>query len=132
MPTLTHPSAARPEQVVSLNNLHPSCLFLKRHFIAGVNFFFLPAMWSGRFVHLTQSWNNYKCLDANATTWMDLLERNGYHTKIMGKTDYTSGSHSLRSVVCSTVSFISDLEKSQIFFSFVNVLNHLFIDFLYF
>eukprot|EP00064_Thunnus_orientalis_P012482 superscaffoldBa00001920_g12517 len=53
------------------------------------------AMWSGQFVHLTQSWNNYKCLDANATTWMDLLEKNGYHTKMMGKLDYTSGSHSV-------------------------------------
>ncbi|CAN9513349.1 unnamed protein product [Ophioblennius macclurei] len=52
------------------------------------------AMWSGQFTHLTQSWNNYKCLDANATTWMDLLERNGYLTKMMGKLDYTSGSHS--------------------------------------
>lgn len=53
------------------------------------------AMWSGQFVHLTQSWNNYKCLDANATTWMDLLEANGYVTKSMGKLDYTSGSHSV-------------------------------------
>ncbi|XP_061585930.1 arylsulfatase K [Cololabis saira] len=53
------------------------------------------AMWSGRFVHLTESWNNYKCLDANATTWMDELERNGYNTKMMGKMDYTSGSHSV-------------------------------------
>ncbi|XP_077456992.1 arylsulfatase K [Stigmatopora argus] len=53
------------------------------------------AMWSGQFVHLTQSWNNYKCLDENATTWMDLLEKNGYHTKMLGKLDYTSGSHSL-------------------------------------
>ncbi|KAK5871605.1 hypothetical protein PBY51_004476 [Eleginops maclovinus] len=53
------------------------------------------AMWSGQFVHLTQSWNNYKCLDANATTWMDLLEENGYVTKSMGKLDYTSGSHSV-------------------------------------
>ncbi|XP_045892053.1 arylsulfatase K isoform X3 [Micropterus dolomieu] len=53
------------------------------------------AMWSGQFVHLTRSWNNYKCLDANATTWMDLLKANGYLTKIMGKLDYTSGSHSV-------------------------------------
>ncbi|XP_061623242.1 arylsulfatase K [Phyllopteryx taeniolatus] len=53
------------------------------------------AMWSGQFVHLTQSWNNYKCLDANATTWMDLLEKNGYLTKMLGKLDYTSGGHSL-------------------------------------
>lgn len=54
------------------------------------------AMWSGQFVHLTQSWNNYKCLDVNATTWMDLLEADGYLTKMMGKLDYTSGSHSVR------------------------------------
>lgn len=53
------------------------------------------AMWSGQFVHLTQSWNNYKCLDANATTWMDMLEKNGYCTKMLGKLDYTSGSHSV-------------------------------------
>ncbi|XP_070690032.1 arylsulfatase K [Pempheris klunzingeri] len=53
------------------------------------------AMWSGQFVHLTQAWNNYKCLDANATTWMDLLGANGYVTKMMGKLDYTSGSHSV-------------------------------------
>lgn len=53
------------------------------------------AMWSGQFVHLTQSWNNFKCLDANATTWMDLLKANGYQTKMLGKLDYTSGSHSV-------------------------------------
>ncbi|XP_068594748.1 arylsulfatase K [Brachionichthys hirsutus] len=53
------------------------------------------AMWSGKFVHLTRSWNNYKCLDANATTWMRLLEENGYLTKTMGKLDFTSGGHSV-------------------------------------
>ncbi|KAL7836726.1 hypothetical protein AOLI_G00280100 [Acnodon oligacanthus] len=53
------------------------------------------AMWSGRFVHLTEAWNNYKCLAPNATTWMDHLEKAGYHTHSMGKLDYTSGSHSV-------------------------------------
>lgn len=53
------------------------------------------AMWSGQFVHLTQSWNNYKCLNGNATTWMDDLEPHGYLTKMMGKLDFTSGSHSV-------------------------------------
>ncbi|XP_061880186.1 arylsulfatase K [Entelurus aequoreus] len=53
------------------------------------------AMWSGQFVHLTQAWNNYKCLDANASTWMDWLEKSGYLTKMLGKLDYTSGQHSL-------------------------------------
>ncbi|XP_057688131.1 arylsulfatase K isoform X2 [Corythoichthys intestinalis] len=53
------------------------------------------AMWSGQFVHLTHSWNNFKCLDKITTTWMDLLEKNGYLTKMLGKLDYTSGGHSL-------------------------------------
>lgn len=58
--------------------------------------YLFSAMWSGQFVHLTQSWNNHKGLDANVTTWMDLLEANGYHTKTMGKLDYISGGHSVR------------------------------------
>uniref|UniRef100_A0AAQ5X0F5 Arylsulfatase K n=2 Tax=Amphiprion ocellaris TaxID=80972 RepID=A0AAQ5X0F5_AMPOC len=53
------------------------------------------AMWSGQFVHLTQSWNNFKCLDENTTTWMDLLEKSGYLTNMIGKLDYISGSHSV-------------------------------------
>lgn len=53
------------------------------------------AMWSGRFVHLTQSWNNFKCLDDNATTWMDVLQENGYLTRSWGKLDFTSGGHSV-------------------------------------
>ncbi|XP_061116040.1 arylsulfatase K [Conger conger] len=53
------------------------------------------AMWSGRFVHLTESWNNHKCLDGNATTWMDDLRKNGYHTRSLGKLDFTSGGHSV-------------------------------------
>ncbi|XP_063312820.1 arylsulfatase K [Pelobates fuscus] len=53
------------------------------------------AMWSGLFVHLTESWNNYKCLDPDYLTWMDLVKMNGYVTQRFGKQDYVSGSHSL-------------------------------------
>ncbi|MBN3316772.1 ARSK Arylsulfatase, partial [Atractosteus spatula] len=53
------------------------------------------AMWSGRFVHLTESWNNYKCLEENYTTWMDLLQKRGYYTKKLGKLDYRSGGHTV-------------------------------------
>lgn len=53
------------------------------------------AMWSGQFVHRIESWNNYKCLEPNSTTWMDLLNEGGYVTKKIGKLDYTSGSHSV-------------------------------------
>ncbi|XP_054842840.1 arylsulfatase K isoform X2 [Eublepharis macularius] len=53
------------------------------------------AMWSGLFSHLTESWNNFKGLDPNYTTWVDLMEKHGYYTQKYGKTDYTSGHHSL-------------------------------------
>ncbi|XP_076854201.1 arylsulfatase K [Brachyhypopomus gauderio] len=53
------------------------------------------AMWSGRWVHLTGAWNNYKCLSSNATTWMEHLQKAGYHTHSMGKLDYISGGHSI-------------------------------------
>ncbi|XP_069081729.1 arylsulfatase K isoform X2 [Pleurodeles waltl] len=53
------------------------------------------AMWSGLFTHLTESWNNFKCLDSNYTTWMDILNKHGYYTKKIGKEDYTDGHHSV-------------------------------------
>ncbi|XP_052599681.1 arylsulfatase K isoform X4 [Peromyscus californicus insignis] len=54
------------------------------------------AMWSGLFTHLTESWNNFKGLDPNYTTWMDVMEKHGYQTQKFGKLDYTSGHHSVR------------------------------------
>ncbi|XP_072038127.1 arylsulfatase K-like [Amphiura filiformis] len=53
------------------------------------------ALWSGRHTHITESWNNYKGLSKDYPTWAVLLEQAGYNTKIYGKTDYVSGSHSL-------------------------------------
>ncbi|XP_052015713.1 arylsulfatase K isoform X1 [Apodemus sylvaticus] len=53
------------------------------------------AMWSGLFTHLTESWNNFKGLDPNYTTWMDVMAKHGYQTQKFGKVDYTSGHHSL-------------------------------------
>ncbi|KAM4709637.1 arylsulfatase K isoform 1-T1 [Discoglossus pictus] len=53
------------------------------------------AMWSGLFAHLTESWNNFKCLDHDYPTWMDIVKRHGYITQKFGKEDYRSGSHSL-------------------------------------
>lgn len=58
--------------------------------------FFFKAMWSGLFTHLTESWNNFKGLESNYTTWMDLMQKHGYHTQKYGKVDYISGHHSLR------------------------------------
>ncbi|XP_077923172.1 arylsulfatase K isoform X3 [Halichoerus grypus] len=53
------------------------------------------AMWSGLFTHLTESWNNFKGLDPNYTTWMDIMEKHGYRSQKFGKLDYTSGHHSI-------------------------------------
>ncbi|XP_047411136.1 arylsulfatase K isoform X3 [Sciurus carolinensis] len=53
------------------------------------------AIWSGLFTHLTESWNNFKGLDPNYTTWMDVMEEHGYQTQKFGKLDYTSGHHSI-------------------------------------
>ncbi|XP_027257642.1 arylsulfatase K isoform X3 [Cricetulus griseus] len=55
----------------------------------------LLTMWSGLFTHLTESWNNFKGLDPNYTTWMDVMEKHGYQTQKFGKLDYTSGHHSI-------------------------------------
>uniref|UniRef100_A0A8D0GC67 Arylsulfatase K n=1 Tax=Sphenodon punctatus TaxID=8508 RepID=A0A8D0GC67_SPHPU len=53
------------------------------------------AMWSGLFTHLTESWNNFKGLDPNYATWIDLMREHGYYTQKYGKQDYTSGHHSV-------------------------------------
>uniref|UniRef100_A0A8C2TPR6 Arylsulfatase K n=1 Tax=Coturnix japonica TaxID=93934 RepID=A0A8C2TPR6_COTJA len=55
----------------------------------------LGAMWSGLFTHLTESWNNFKGLDPDYVTWMDLMQKHGYYTQKYGKLDYTSGHHSV-------------------------------------
>ncbi|KAH0628093.1 hypothetical protein JD844_008812, partial [Phrynosoma platyrhinos] len=71
------------------------------------------AMWSGLFTHLTESWNNFKGLDPNYTTWMDLMEKQGYYTQKYGKLDYTSGHHSLSNRVeawTRTVDFLLQQE----------------------
>ncbi|XP_070543419.1 arylsulfatase K-like [Ptychodera flava] len=53
------------------------------------------ALWSGLYTHITQTWNNYKGLPKGYPTWKDYLDKAGYDTKILGKTDYTVGDHSL-------------------------------------
>jgi arylsulfatase K len=58
-------------------------------------------MWSGRYTHHCESWNNHKGLEPGDTTLMDLLHDAGYrfvaddHRNIgLGKSDYLSGGHS--------------------------------------
>jgi arylsulfatase K len=55
-------------------------------------------MWSGRYTHHVESWNNYKGLEPGATTFKDRLEEVGYRFASeqggIGKHDYRSGGHS--------------------------------------
>jgi arylsulfatase K len=58
-------------------------------------------MWSGRYTHHCESWNNHKGLEPGDATLMDLLHESGYvfaaddHRDIgIGKSDYRSGGHS--------------------------------------
>jgi arylsulfatase K len=52
-------------------------------------------MWSGQYVHQVAAWNNYKGISADLPTWRTHLDRAGYLTETVGKTDYVSGHHSL-------------------------------------
>ena len=58
-------------------------------------------MWSGRYTHHCESWNNHKGLEPGDLTLMDLLHREGYAFAAddyrdigIGKSDYRSGGHS--------------------------------------
>ncbi|XP_073397170.1 arylsulfatase K isoform X1 [Dendrobates tinctorius] len=90
---------ASENHLVDLPNLD----FLKQHGAVFLNAYTnspiccpsRAAMWSGLFPHLIESWNNYKCLDPDYPTWMDLVKQKGYATQKFGKQDYRSGSHSL-------------------------------------
>ncbi|KAI6058511.1 Arylsulfatase K [Aix galericulata] len=81
----------------------PFINFMKRHGAVFLNAYTnspiccpsRAAMWSGLFTHLTESWNNFKGLDPDYVTWMDLMQKHGYHTQKYGKLDYTSGHHSV-------------------------------------
>ena len=57
------------------------------------------SMWSGRYVHKCEAWNNFKGLEKDTPTFETYLKKAGYITKIFGKTDYLSGHHSERARV---------------------------------
>jgi arylsulfatase K len=54
-------------------------------------------MWSGRYTHHCESWNNHKGLEPGDTTLFDLLRDAGYQfadNHGLGKSDFLSGGHS--------------------------------------
>ncbi len=57
------------------------------------------SMWSGRYTHHCEGWNNYKGLEPGDDTFFDYLERMDYRIVRFGKEDWLSGSHSIRARV---------------------------------
>ncbi len=54
------------------------------------------SMWSGQYTHHCEGWNNYKGLELDTPTFRDQLDGAGYRTQTYGKTDYLSGTHTIR------------------------------------
>lgn len=57
------------------------------------------SMFSGKYSHKCQAWNNYKGLEKEHSTIFDLVQKQGYQCGIFGKTDYLSGKHTIRARV---------------------------------
>jgi arylsulfatase K len=54
------------------------------------------SMWSGKHVHSAESWNNDVGLEPGTPTFKEALEKGGYRTAIIGRTDHWSGKHSMQ------------------------------------
>jgi len=57
------------------------------------------SMWSGKYVHHCEAWNNFKGLEEDTPTFQTRLEDAGYIAKTFGRTDYLSGRHTIRARV---------------------------------
>jgi len=57
------------------------------------------SMWSGRYTHHCEGWNNYKGLSKSDSTFRTQLDAAGYRTQTYGKEDYLSGAHTVRARV---------------------------------
>jgi arylsulfatase K len=57
------------------------------------------SMWSGRFTHKCEGWNNFKGLEQGAHTFMDDLQSASYQFQSYGKVDIYSGAHTVRARV---------------------------------
>jgi arylsulfatase K len=57
------------------------------------------SMWSGRYTHHCEGWNNHKGLSKSDATFRTQLGGAGYRTQTYGKEDYLSGAHTVRARV---------------------------------
>lgn len=59
------------------------------------------SMWTGKYPHYRDCWNNHEGLRDGVRTWQDTLDAAGYRTKAIGPLDYAYGMHSIRDRVGS-------------------------------
>ena len=54
------------------------------------------SMWTGKYPHYRDCWNNHEGLRDGVQTYRDALEWSGYRTQAIGPIDYAYGKHSIR------------------------------------
>lgn len=54
------------------------------------------SMWTGKYPHFRDCWNNYEGLRDGVQTYQDALQWSGYRTRSIGPIDYAHGKHSIR------------------------------------
>ncbi|MEA3403942.1 MAG: sulfatase-like hydrolase/transferase [Armatimonadota bacterium] len=54
------------------------------------------SMWSGKYPHVYECWNNHEGLHDHVPTFRDTFDRAGYLTEAIGPLDYQWGKHSIR------------------------------------
>jgi arylsulfatase K len=54
------------------------------------------SMWTGKYPHFRDCWNNYEGLREDVKTYQDALQWAGYRTRAIGPIDYAYGKHSIR------------------------------------
>ncbi len=54
------------------------------------------SMWSGKYPHFYQCWNNHEGLHEDVPTYQNTMERAGYNFNAIGPLDYRWGMHSIR------------------------------------
>ena len=54
------------------------------------------SIWSGKYPHFYECWNNHEGLKEHIPTFRTILDQAGYLTSAIGPLDYTHGKHSIR------------------------------------
>jgi arylsulfatase K len=65
------------------------------------------SLWSGQYTHKIEGWNNYKGLEIGAPTFQTEMQKSDYQFKVLGKSDYLSGSHTIAARVPAWISAAS-------------------------